>query len=129
MGKKPDIPETDEDYMTAWCRIIVERAIEDLHSDRLYVALYKGIAGGTGWSLGLNPNQRVIDLLDLRERSYSPTGNAELLFDTAKKKIYIPSGLSREQRMAVGEAAENRTRIGELTNNLATRSMPVFHVA
>jgi hypothetical protein len=130
MGKKPDIDASDEDYMTTFCRAIVARAVEVLNTQKLYVALYKGDTGGVTWSLGLKDDDRVLDVLDLRARSYEGGGGADLLFDTRKKKLYIPAGLSREQ----GETAADWTDtynipMGEVAIDLARRPMKVFHVA
>lgn len=124
MGKKEG---SDEAYMTAFCEAIVHYATQALNAQKLYVALYKGDGQGCAWSLGLKDNPKVLNVLDLRTISHSPTGGADLVFDTAKKKLYIPSGLNPVQLEAVGERTEKNVEVGELANALAKRPMKVFH--
>jgi len=129
MGKRLDTLENDETYFTRWCVAIIDRAVVDLNSQQFYVALYKGFTSGVGWNLGLAGDPRVISVLDLRGRSHLGIENSELLFDTAKRKLYIPVGLSNAQVDAACEIADTHQNAGEVSNDLAKSSMPVFHVA
>ncbi len=126
MGKKAETTATDEEYFATWCTAIVDMAMVTLHTRSLYVALYKGSTNGTGWKLGLD-RQEVLDVLDLRARSYSSVENSTLLFDTEKKKLYIPAGLTMDQIDRACDVCASNQRMTELANDLARGPMPVLH--